>query len=182
MDFKKAVVYIGILIAIILGAYYLSGFGNTSSGKQDDGLKPPADYKIPQGAIHWHPRLKIVISGESYHVPDNIGLGPSAIDSNIGSDMGAAPIHTHVLAEDPEEENENGRRLHMESEAPYLKPSTLSLGYFFKVWGKTFNHNCILDKCNGPEGTVKMFVNDKPNTDFEKYFMRDGDRILIVYG
>ena len=178
---KQIIIYLVVLVLVIIGAYYFIGFGNQQQKDDPNAPKQPAGYDIPQGSIHWHPRLKIIIKGEVFHIPDNIGVGDSATDSSIGSDMGAAPIHTHDLAEDPAEETENGRRLHMESLNPQLKPSTLSLWYFFKVWGKTFNSTCIFDKCNGPNGQVKMFVNDKPNTDFDKYFMHDGDRILIVY-
>ena len=57
---------------------------------------------------------------------------------------------------------------------------TVTLGYFFKVWGKTFNKDCIFDYCTD-KGTLKMFVNGKENFDFENYFMHDKDEILIEY-
>ncbi len=173
---KNIIIYLVALVLIIVGAYYLTG-GGQQTQEDPDAPKPPQDYEVPQAFVHWHARLNIVIKGEVQAIPADLGISVgNKIDTYLAGGM--SPIHTHVGGED--ELNDNGRKLHFES-TPKSKPSVLSLWYFFKVWGKTFNSNCILDKCNGPDGTVKMFVNDKPNTDFEKYFVRDGDRILIVY-
>jgi len=57
----------------------------------------------------------------------------------------------------------------------------LRLGRFFEIWGKRFNKNCIFDKCSGPEGQLKMFVNGELNYEFENYMMKDGDKIEIIF-
>ncbi|MDO8553434.1 MAG: hypothetical protein Q7S22_01395, partial [Candidatus Micrarchaeota archaeon] len=101
------------------------------------------------------------------------------VDFDLGSDMNAAPIHTH--SGDGEVVTDLGRKLHMESLKPYVKPRTLTLGYFFDVWDRNFNSTCILNYCNSGNKTVKMFVNDKPNYNFGDFYMQDGDRILITY-
>ena len=175
---SKIIWYVVALIAILVAGYFMGFFGKQIV--EYNGPAPPPGYVIPQGPLHWHPWLKIIVKGQEQKIPDNIGITiGKTMDLDIGSDMGAAPIHTHDGAED---QNPNyGRKLHMESLAPYKKPISLTLGYFFDIWGKTFNDTCIFEYCNGPNEIVKMFVNDKPNTDFENYFMRDGDRILIVY-
>ncbi len=113
--------------------------------------------KVSDTPIHWHPHLRIIINGEEQIIPANIGLG--AVES---------PIHTH----------ETDGILHMENEHP--SADTVVLGYFFKVWGKAFNKECIFEYCTD-KGSLKMTVNGKENNEFEKYFMQDKDEIVIEY-
>ncbi len=44
-----------------------------------------------------------------------------------------------------------------------------------------FNSDCILDNCNGLNGTLKMYVNGSENTEFNHYMPSDGDEIKIVF-
>lgn len=177
MNIKNNLIYIAGVAIILVALYLLLSSQNIDSNYPP----PPADYAIPKTAIHWHPWLKIIIEGKEQDIPDNVGVTiGKKLDSELGSDMGSAPIHTHDEAGD--RNSEFGRKLHVESLRPYAKPSTLTLGYFFEVWERSFNSTCILDRCNSGNESVKMFVNDKPNFDFQNYYMRDGDRILITYG
>lgn len=114
---------------------------------------------ISRRGIHWHPNLEIWIKGERVTIPANIGLGGIHADT-----------HTH-------EEND---RIHLEMSRP-VRESDTRLAKFFETWGKEFNSQCILDVCNGEDGTVKMFVNGEENTEFENYHMKDGDQIEIRY-
>ena len=117
------------------------------------------DPLISRRVIHWHPNLEIWIKGERVTIPANIGLG--AVHSDT---------HTH-------KEND---QIHLEMSRP-VRESDTRLGVFFDVWGKEFNSQCILDSCNGEDGTVKMFVNGEENTEFENYHMKDADKIEIRY-
>lgn len=177
MQFKNILFYI-LGVIIVLGVLFVV----FSSGESDsDYPNPPPGYEIPTGAIHWHPWLRIIIDGQEQQIPDDVGISTgNKMDFDIGSDMNAAPLHTHSGSD--EVRPGIGRKLHMESLRPIAKPRTLTLGYFFDVWGKNFNSTCIMDRCNSGGKTVKMFVNDKPNFDFQNYYMHDGDRILITYG
>lgn len=116
------------------------------------------NFEAPTSPIHWHPQLTIIIDGLRQTIPANIGL----------STRGHSPIHTH----------DADGTLHMENNNPSKKSVTLR--YFFDVWGKTFNKKCIFDYCTD-KGNLKMTVNGKENSDFESYFMRDGDKITIEY-
>ena len=153
-----------ILIAVIIGWYVFFGQGKSEPYQYN----PP--YPVPQGTIHWHPYLKIIINGEERLIPDNVGIGSTHY-----------PIHTHELADDPTEYTGAGRKIHMENGAPSRNIETLTLGYFFKVWNKKFNATCIMEFCNGADGEMKVFVNGKQNFDYDHYFMSDGDQILIEY-
>lgn len=51
----------------------------------------------------------------------------------------------------------------------------------FEVWGKPFNTNQIFDAQDGQGGIVTMTVNGQPNTEFEKYQVKDKDQIVISY-
>lgn len=114
---------------------------------------------ISRNGIHTHSELMIYIKGEKQKIPLDIGIG---ITHN--------PLHTH---------DESGV-IHLEFSG-VVKEGDTKLGNFFKVWEKRFDANCILEYCNGSEGTVKMLVNSVESRDFEKYFMKDGDKIEIRY-
>jgi hypothetical protein len=131
------------------------------------------DIDVPEGAIHWHPNLKIIINGEEQVIPNDMGTGHGTglvIDTHL-SGMGMSPIHTH---------GEGDGTLHMEQTKPNAE--TLTLGYFFKVWDKPFNETCIFEFCNTDDKKVSMTVNGVENTQFGKYVMHDKDKIVITYG
>ena len=127
--------------------------------------------EAPKQPIHWHPRLTIMIKGQEQLIPTNIGISiGNNIDNQI-SGMRMSPTHTH----------ESDGTLHLENNRPWLKPETLTLGYFFEVWGKNFNSSCIFEYCSDEDGMLTMTVNRQPNNEFDKYIMHDKDEILIEY-
>ena len=126
---------------------------------------------VPQQPIHWHPKLKIIIKGEEQFIPQGIGINIGNNMDNEISGMRMAPTHTH----------ESDGTIHLENNRPWQKPETLTLGYFFKVWGKNFNSSCIFEYCNGENGHLKMTVNGKENFEFDRYIMHDKDEIIIEY-
>src|SRR3989338_2165342 len=125
---------------------------------------------IPDGAIHWHPSLTIIINGERISIPNDIGQGTGRIVDAHLSEMRMSPTNTH----------ESDGTIHLENNNPGSKPETLTLGYFFYVWDKQFNVSCIFEYCTD-KGELKMFVNDIENDEFENYIMNDKDNILIEY-
>jgi hypothetical protein len=112
---------------------------------------------VPNGPIHWHPILKVIVDGKQIEIPEGIGLGSVH-----------QPIHTH----------DNAGIIHMEIDRP--RADLMVLGAFFKIWDKTFNKDCIFEYCTD-KGTLKMTVNEKENNEFENYPMKDGDQIVIEY-
>ena len=143
-----------LTILLVIGTIFL-----LSRGEQ---VNVPEDQIISRKGIHWHPRLTILIKREKQEIPADFGLG--ALHS---------PIHTHAA------DNKEGI-LHLEMSGLVTKDET-KLGRWFQLWGKDFNSNKLFDKTSGSDGTVKMFVNGKENTEFENYKMRDGDSIEIKY-
>lgn len=144
-----------LVVVGLLGWGLYSLIANTGGGTIVD--ESNLNFEAPKGAIHWHPRLTIKIDGETYSIPANIGIS--------GAHM---PIHTH----------ETDGTLHMENNRPTKK--TVTLGYFFQVWGNKFSKDCIFDYCTD-KGELKMLVNGRENSEFENYFMQDGDQIRIEY-
>jgi len=114
---------------------------------------------ISRNGLHWHSEVNVKILGEVQNIPANVGMIPVE-----------RYLHTH----------EPNNVIHMEFPGQVLK-NDLKLNQFFKIWGKTFNKDCIFDKCSGSEGKVKMLVNGKENFEFENYVMRDGDKIEITF-
>ncbi len=122
----------------------------------------PVNDIVSRNGLHWHPKLTIAIDGKEQEIPANIGIGA------IHQEM-----HTH-------DEDAKDGVVHMEMKGLVTKVET-KLGNFFRIWGEEFSSTQIFNKNNGAEGTVKMTVNGKENTDFENYLMKDKDRIEIRY-
>ncbi len=150
---RNWIIFLVVAGLIIWGVSSLIGGISGNSVVNEDEL----NFEVPKGPIHWHPHLTIKIDGKEIKIPKDVGIGSAHF-----------PIHTH----------ENDGTLHMENNRPSKK--TVTLGYFFEVWGKKFSKDCILDYCSD-KGTLKMYVNGKENFEFEKYFMHDKDEILIEY-
>ncbi|MBI3963546.1 MAG: hypothetical protein HY341_00960 [Candidatus Kerfeldbacteria bacterium] len=119
----------------------------------------PASDVLARNGLHWHPQLTMTIQGQDVPLDTNIGLG--AVHN---------PMHTH----------DDTPIVHLEYQGRVTNDD-LRLGMFFKAWGKEFSSTCILDSCNGPDGTVHMTVNGQPNAEFDRYVMRDKDQIEIIY-
>jgi len=119
----------------------------------------PVNPNVPSGPIHWHPTLEIIINGEKQIIPADIGISPTFHQ----------PVHTH----------DSTGTIHLENNNP--TEQNMKLGFFFQIWNKAFNSNCIFEFCNDGNKTVKMTVNGKANSDFENYFMKDKDKIAIEY-
>ena len=126
---------------------------------------------VPNQPIHWHPHLRIIIKGQERVIPPGIGINTGNNIDNELSSMGMAPTHTHT----------GDGIIHMENDRPWQKPETLTLGYFFKVWGKNFNSSCVFEYCNGENGNLTITVNGRQNYEFNRYIMHDKDEILIEY-
>ena len=156
-------IYIAIIVIVAVFIVFILLFKSPSQSNNTSG--------VPQQPVHWHPKLKIIIKGEEQFIPPNIGISIGNNMDNQISGMRMSPTHTH----------ESDGTIHLENNRPWQKPETLTLGYFFKVWGKNFNSSCIFEYCNNENGTLTMTVNGKPNFEFEKYVMRDKDKIIIEY-
>jgi hypothetical protein len=115
---------------------------------------------VSRSGLHWHSELRIFVKGKEQDLPANIGVG-----------LVHNPIHTH----------ERGGPIHLEFQRGLVTIGDLRLREFFKAWGKRFDRDCIFEYCNAPEGAVRMFVNGNENQEFERYVMKDGDKIEIAY-
>ncbi len=112
---------------------------------------------ISREGIHWHPELSIYIKGQIQEIPGNAGTHTI--------------MHTH----------DTTGMLHVHPANKLVLKDHITLGKFFKLWGKKFSSTCIFDNCNSSEGEVKMTVNGVENTEFENYVMQDKDKIVLRY-
>lgn len=105
---------------------------------------------LSRNGLHWHPELVIYVKEEKIEIPHNLGIGAIHL-----------PIHTH----------DDLPLLHLEFQG-LVRRQDITLGQFFKNWGKNINSF----------GTnVKMTVNDVRNTELENYVMQDKDKIELRY-
>lgn len=172
---KNILIWVVILIGsalVVVGLAFLAsqGSSNKMGQKLADSFQDDDAEVISQSGIHWHPHLSIYIKGQKQEIPANIGIGTQYSNSPFyDSMMSMTDVHTH----------DNSGTLHWEVMSGPVKKGHVHLKAFFGIWGKTFNSNQILDPTNG--GTVKMTVNDQPNTEFENYVVKDKDKIEIRY-
>ncbi|PIN81887.1 hypothetical protein COV11_00845 [Candidatus Woesearchaeota archaeon CG10_big_fil_rev_8_21_14_0_10_30_7] len=160
-----------LVFAILLGwGLFVSIKNNQSKVDLSVELSEGKKSEVPSGSVHWHPKISIIIDGEQVSIPSDLGYGTGKMVDTHLSGMRMSPIHTH----------DSGGTIHLENNNPSSKPETLSLGYFFYVWNKTFNSTCIFEYCTD-KGSLKLFVNGKENFEFENYLMRDKDQIRIEY-
>lgn len=152
---RNWVIFLVIAGLLVWGLYSLIVGMNEEKTVID---KSKLNFEAPTNAIHWHPILTITIDGKNKIIPTNIG-----ITSNVHY-----PTHTH----------DTSGTIHLENNRPTKE--TVTLGYFFKVWGKRLSKDCIFDYCTD-KGELKMYVNGKENFEFENYFMQDNDKIRIEY-
>jgi len=165
---SKKPIFAGAGIVIILLIGYFSFFSGDDKEKvtiTGDDIQINLD-DVPRGPIHWHPTLTVIIHGQQIPIPRNLG--------------GAGATHVAGTALLPYHTHDTTGTLHMETTRP--TPDTAPLGYFFeKVWRKTFNSECILDNCNGPDGNLTLLVNGEQNFQYNKFIPKDRDDIRIVF-
>lgn len=62
----------------------------------------------------------------------------------------------------------------------------LTIGHMLKSLGIGFNNNCMFfegqNYCNENSKSLKFYVNNKPNNEFDNYIIKDLDKYLISYG
>lgn len=146
-----------VLILIVTGVIFWGGWYLVSKTADAPGDDLAICIQHARLAMHIHPQLSIMINGQDYEIPADIGISTGCM----------RPIHTHDAT----------GTLHVE----FPRVREVKLGEFFKIWEKIFNADCIFEHCSGGEDQVKMFVNGEQNFDFENYVMRDLDRIEIIY-
>jgi hypothetical protein len=104
---------------------------------------------------NWRAQIAIVIFNEQYPIPADIGV----------TNQTTAKVFTT---------NSDGIIYKTGTEDVMLKD-------FFDEWGQKFNSTCILDYCNTNTSSMRMYVNNKENMDYELYIIKNGDFILIDY-
>lgn len=109
--------------------------------------------------FHIHQHLVLLVNKEPQTIPSNIGID---IPKNCMS-----PIHTHAV----------GGIIHVESP----QKVDFVLGDFFYNWGKPFNKNQVGDFKVDKDHGLKMYINGKESTDFEKLILQEHQEIVVVY-
>ncbi len=169
-DKKKWYVWAGYILAlIILGYVGYSVYYYLSNVEEIEEFNVCYEDKCIR-SYHIHADIHIDLCGERVLLPLEHGPleGP----------------HTH------KERN----YIHFHERLPYdpttgqiLDTLPLELGTFMNEMDIMFNDRCISKYCNGnpcPDGkpgTVRMFVNGQPNTEFDQYIWKDKDEIQITF-
>ena len=117
---------------------------------------------ISTNGIHWHPKIELYVNGVRQEVPANVGIRPAyAQVPNFDRGMGMTEMHTHDAS----------GTVHMEI-AGTVTREKITLGTFFKTWGKTFDDF---------GSKLIMKVNGTDNSEGKAYEMQDGDQIILSF-
>ena len=107
--------------------------------------------------FHIHPNLEIIINGQKYEIPTDIGIVSGCMNA----------LHTH----------DNSGKIHVESP----EKRDFNLSDFFAVWNKTYSKNQIFDYKVDDKHTIRETVNGKETQDYENTILKDNDQIIIYY-
>ncbi|MBI2633039.1 MAG: hypothetical protein HYW78_01460 [Parcubacteria group bacterium] len=107
--------------------------------------------------FHIHPSLRISINGVEQVIPADIGVSFACM----------RPLHTH----------EADGVIHIES----AEKRDFTLGDFFAVWDKPFDHSRIFDSIVDATHTLRVFSNDVESQDYEDTVLKDKQQIRVVY-
>ncbi len=131
------------------------------------------------GSDHIHADWKIYINGKAL---DNTFFAPLAMDMSGQSKITSSFIHVDKSSGD------NGDpSLEKTGDVIHMHATGVPLWIFFDSVSMEFNKECLSlptgEKfCNDGKKTLKVYVNGKPNDQWEKYVFSDLDKILISYG
>ncbi|NIO45098.1 MAG: hypothetical protein GTN36_06140 [Candidatus Aenigmarchaeota archaeon] len=108
-----------------------------------------------QVQVDWGARLAITTFGDLYPIPAGVGVTNETTDKlfTLNSDG--------IIYKTGEE--------------------SATLVEFFEIWGENFNSTCILEYCNTENHSMRMYVNNVENFDYELYTIKNNDFILIDY-
>ena len=112
--------------------------------------------------FHVHAHLDIIINGQYFLIPSQIGIIPGKC---------IYWLHTHDVT----------GIIHIES--PINRDFTL--GHFFDIWDKKFNNSQIFDYMSNDTNTLSVYVNGtkvQVGIDYRDIKLHPHDEIAIVYG
>lgn len=161
-----------ILVLVLGGGFLLFKYGNNTPGSHPSLTEAPNDQILrvnmakagleqlsSEGtAMHIHQHLDIIINGQTFAVPDHIGIGIAFI----------SPIHTHT----------NDGIIHVES----AEVRDFKLSQLFDEWGVVFNDNCIAEFCADATHKLVVAVNGTPVVNVRDVILKSHDEIEIWYG
>lgn len=152
----KGGLIIGILTLLVIGGL----FASSSIATKKENSVPAQERCVEHGGAiseHYHPEIFISDHGKAVEIPANIGISPTCMRA----------LHTH----------DNTGVIHIETPVHH----DFTVGDFFSNWGKSFSKDQLMGLKNGDGGTITMTVNGQPNTEFEKYVMKDHDKIELRF-
>jgi protein-disulfide isomerase len=124
----------------------------------------PAPPPTLEAAYHIHANLKVILDGKP------LDLTQDKYQSTATHELDPY-VHLH---------DGNGDVVHVHKKGE-------TLGDFFKSLGMSLAGTCLTTDagqkyCSAGGATLKLFVNGKPNTQFDAYVPQDLDRILLSFG
>ena len=135
------------------------------AAKQEGLQERVREAKLPLGAQHFHPTVRIVANGKEIPIPEDLGADP------VG---GHSPVHRHPG--DPV--------LHAEG----LQEGAFTLGQFMRVWGVPLTPRRLGPYRADGHRSVRVLVKPKGEKAYKEseqiddLILRDGDEVYVLYG
>lgn len=142
------------------------GGGAEAFAAKPDGLQERvAEAKLPLGADHFHPTVKVFIGQEVFDVPVDIGGAGGGMES---------PAHKHA----------GNDAIHAEG----LEQGKFTLGQFMRLWGVPLTPTQLGPYREEGDKKVRLLVKDKgekaftESQEFGDLVLREGQQVYLVYG
>ena len=156
-----------LTVVVLFGIAGISGSDDRDAFDANaEGLEERmADAKLPLASDHFHPTLKVFVSGKEVPVPDEIGVGEGGV---------SAPLHRHPG--DPQ--------LHAEG----VKEGALTLDQVMKVWGVPLSSTQLGPHETQGQRAVRMWVKPagasrfRESREFGNLRLRDRVEIYLTFG
>jgi len=165
----KRIVISWIVLLVLLGLLYsvMQYYAQDPEG----GVIVCKDPNHCEVSMHVHADLKVSMCGKEIIFPSERGDL-----SKVHTHKERNKLHWHDLEKiDPKTKE-------------IVNTSKLTLHAFFEQMRERFTDTCLLERCNGDScpgsknpGKVSMMVNGVPNTKFEKYIWKDGDKMVVMF-
>lgn len=153
----------------LIGIGLLTGFASYLFAlRQADTAEKNAEITVEQPIqnpeVHIHADFKVYLNGKAYDF----------------SEIKYQSTEEHKLSESVHLHDKNGRVMHIHNNGATLRDFFSSLG--IELIEKCLTLDTGQKFCNKNGKTLKFFVNGQVNVDFERYQMKDLDKILISFG
>lgn len=167
----KILIYLVILVIIVFLIYSYFSYKKSLGTEEGETFVICDQQQNCVIALHGHAEVDIKVCGEEVDLHLETG---DLSSTHTHKERNLIHIHERLKYDN--------------STQTILQTEPITMKSFFNHLDVSirFNSNCIADKCNGDlcngnPGTLKFYINDIENNEYENYIWKDHDKIKIIF-